>query len=303
LLSGPFGVAVDPAGNVYIADQDNDRVRKVDAVTGVITTVAGTGERGYSGDGGLATDTTLFAPAGVAVDARGNLFVADQYSNRVRRVDAGTGIITTVAGTGSPGYAGDGGPAVNASLSPFYGVAVDAAGNIFLADHAHQRVRRVDGATGVITTVAGTGVRGYGGDGGPATGASLAHPGGVAVDAAGNLFIADTFNDRVRKVALDAVREGDPVMDTVTVRNTSPASTDPVTVTSVADSVLGDLTAAARAANGGADVVLAPGASFSFSAAGPVLSPGTVVTTVTLTAHDDEGTTATASETVTVTVY
>jgi sugar lactone lactonase YvrE len=180
-------------------------------------------------------------------------------------------------------------------------VAVDAAGNVFIADVVNNRVRRVDAATGVITTVAGDGNFGSGGDGGPATAASLASPAGVAVDAAGNLFIADTYNNRIRKVA-PAVRAGEPATYTFVIRNTGRASAGPVTVISVVDSVLGDLTAA-RAANGGADIVLAPGQAFTFSVTGPALNAGPVVSTVTVTARDDEGTTATASETVTVTVY
>jgi uncharacterized repeat protein (TIGR01451 family) len=154
----------------------------------------------------------------------------------------------------------------------------------------------------VIPTVAGTGVAGYGGDGGPATAAALRLPIGVAVDGSGNLFIVDSSNHRIRKVARAAVPGGNPATYTVTIRNTSPASTDPVTVTSVTDTLLGDLTAAAVVANGGADIVLAPGASFTFSVTGPALTAGPVVNTVTVTAHDDEGTGATASDTETLTV-
>ena len=173
-------------------------------------------------------------------------------------MDAATGVITTVAGTGVGGFAGDGGPATAAYLLSPTAVAVDAAGNLFISDSHNMRVRRVDAATGVITTVAGTGTgTAYGGDGGPATEAALDYPFGLAVDAAGNLFFADTSNHRVRKVAA-AGREGEPATYTFTITNTSLASTDPVMVTSVTDTLLGDLTAAARAANGGADVVLAP---------------------------------------------
>jgi sugar lactone lactonase YvrE len=218
-------------------------------------------------------------------------------------VDATTGVITTVAGTGSFDFlsGGDGGPAAGASLAYPYGVAVDAVGNLYVSDDVNYRVRRVDAATGVITTAAGTGVPGYGGDGGPATGARLTYPYGVAVDAAGNLFIADTGNSRVRKVAA-ANPEGGTATYTFTITNTSPVHTDPVTVTSVVDTALGDLTAAARAANGGADVVLAPGRGFAFVATGPAPGAGPVAATVTVTAHDDEGMIATASDTLTVTV-
>jgi sugar lactone lactonase YvrE len=290
-LRFPQAVAVDVAGNLFVADTGNDRVRRVDAATGVITTVAGNGLEGYSGDGGPATGAAVDLPSGVAVDAAGNLFIADQANQRVRRVDAATGVITTVAGTGTPTDGGDGGPATGASLRNPAGVTVDAAGNLFIADRGNSRVRRVDAATGVITTVAGTGVAGYGGDGGPPTAAILSAPRAVAVDAMGNLFIADYADHRVRKAAA-APPEGTPVTYTFTVTNTSPARTDPVTVTSVADDRLGELIDAARAANGGADVVLAPGQSFTFSATDPVSGPGTV----TVTAHDDEGTTATATD-------
>jgi sugar lactone lactonase YvrE len=236
------------------------------------------------------------------VDAAGNLVIADQNNSRIRRVDAATGVITTVAGNGVAGYAGDGGPAASASLAYPHGVAVDAAGNLFVADLNNNRVRKVDAATGVITTVAGNGVPGYAGDGGPAIAAALDSPFGLAADAAGNLFIADTANERVRKVTPEGVHEGDPAAYTFTIRNTSPAGTDPVTVTSVTDTLLGDLTAAARAANDGADIVLAPGASFTFSAASPPLNAGAVTGTVTVGGHDDEGTPATATADHTLTV-
>ena len=199
-LSSPSGVAVDASGNLFIAEFGNRRVRRVDGATGFITTVAGDGAFGFSGDGGPATSASLNSPRGVTVDASGNLFIADTFNNRIRRVDAAIGIVTTVAGTGVEGFSGDGGPATSASLNDPFGVAVDASGNLFIADLRNNRIRRVDGATGVITTVAGDGTSGFSGDGGPATSASLNVPWGVAVDASGNLFIADLSNDRVRKV-------------------------------------------------------------------------------------------------------
>jgi len=202
-LNNPTGAAVDASGNLFIADFSKQRVRKVD-VNGIITTVAGNGVGGYSGDGGAATDASLSGPSGVAVDASGNLFIADQYNNRIRKVDA-NGIISTVAGGGSGGgYSGDGGAATNASLSTPYGVAVDASSNLFITDSSHQRVRKV-GVNGIITTVAGNGVQGYSGDSGAATNASLGWPSGVAVDALGNLFIADLNNQRIRKVDANGV--------------------------------------------------------------------------------------------------
>ncbi len=203
-LSAPDGVATDYHGNVFIADSGNSRVRRVDGVTGIITTVAGNyvpnqPSSGFSGDGGPATSASLSYPASVAVDAQGNIFIADLNSQRVRRVDGATGIITTVAGNGTSGFSGDGGLATSAQLSQPGGVALDAHGNLFISDLGNYRIRRVDAATGIITTVAGNGTaRTFGGDGGPATSASLAEPLGIAVDGQGNLFIADFL--RVRRV-------------------------------------------------------------------------------------------------------
>jgi sugar lactone lactonase YvrE len=192
-------VAVDAAGDLLIVDVNNNRIREVDP-SGVITTVAGNGASGYSGDGGPATSARLAAPSGVVVDAAGDLFIADYLNSRVRKVDP-SGVITTVAGNGVRGYSGDGGPATSAQLNSPAGVAMDAAGNLFIGDEINERVRKVD-PSGVITTVAGNGDSGYSGDGGPATSARLYFPTGVAVDAAGNLFIADYANDRVREVSV-----------------------------------------------------------------------------------------------------
>lgn len=259
-LNFPSAVAVDRAGNLYIADTMNHRVRKVDAKTGIITHVAGTGQARYSGDGGPAVQAAINEPTGLAVtdDA---LYIADQSNNRVRRVDLATGIITTAAGDGSAAYSGDQVPAVQASLAGPSGVAVGNDGLLYVADTFNSRIRSVDLATGQIATVAGdggtyryqgpeepaspslsrpaglavdhegnvyitdsdshlirvwngrtktitrlsgTGVAQYGGDGGEALAGSLSYPFGVAVDTAGTVYVADTFNHRIRVLTATA---------------------------------------------------------------------------------------------------
>ncbi len=200
-LSSPTGTVVDSAGNVFIAEAGNQRIRKISVQTGIITTFAGTGGYGYSGDNGPATSATFRNPRSVALDSNGNLFISDTNNNVVRKVSAGTGIITTVAGTGTKGYSGDNGPATSAMLSVPDGIAVDAAENLYIADNRNSRIRKVSAATGIITTVAGISDLGYSGDGGIATSAMLCWPEGVAIDSAGNIFIADSSNYRVRKIS------------------------------------------------------------------------------------------------------
>lgn len=193
-LYGPIAVAVDGEGNLYITDTNNFRIRKVDK-DGIITTIAGTGKAGYSGDGGPATSAQLTEPGGITFDDRGNLYLSDYTS--VRKIDP-SGTITTVAGTGRPGFSGDGGPATEAKVTAG-DVALDTSGNLYISDGENQRIRKVD-KDGIITTVAGSGKKGYSGDGGPATEATFEDPWGIAVDGEGNLFIADHHNSVVRKV-------------------------------------------------------------------------------------------------------
>ena len=259
-LNFPSAVAVDRAGNLYIADTMNHRVRRVDATTGVITTVVGTGQARYSGDGGPATLAAINEPTGLAVNDDA-LYIADQSNNRVRRVDLATGVITTVAGDGTPAYSGDQVPATQTSLAGPSGVALGADGLLYVADTFNSRIRSVDAATGQIATVtgdggkyryqgpdeprssslsrpagiavdhhgnvymtdsdshlirvwerktktitrlSGTGVAQFGGDGGDALAGSLSYPFGVAVDATGTVYVADTFNHRIRVLTATA---------------------------------------------------------------------------------------------------
>jgi sugar lactone lactonase YvrE/pimeloyl-ACP methyl ester carboxylesterase len=199
-LNGPTHLTFDGVRNFYITDAGNARVRKVDAATRVITTVAGNGTPGFSGDGGPAINAQLNFPDAIALDGSGNLYIGDASNNRVRKVTLTTGVITTVAGNGTPGYGGDGGLATNAELQFPSRAVLDGAGNLYIADLQNNRVRRVDATTGVIVTVAGTGTAGYSGDGGPARSAELNGPLSVMVDTAGNLYIADVFNSRIRVV-------------------------------------------------------------------------------------------------------
>lgn len=203
-VPSPFALAVDGAGNLFIAERDGNRIRRVEVGTGLITTVAGTGASGFSGDGGPAIAAQLSTPSGIAVDPAGNLFIADSDNHRVRRVAAATGFITTIAGTGTAAFSGDTGAATAADLSTPRGLAVDGAGNVFIADTGNNRVRRV-AADGSIDTVAGNGTAAFSGDGGPATAAALSEPRDLLVDPAGDLLVADTGNNRIRLISAGAI--------------------------------------------------------------------------------------------------
>jgi sugar lactone lactonase YvrE len=258
LLNGPFDIAFDAAGNLYFSDTFNNRIRRVDAKSGVIGTLAGNGQAGYAGDGGPATEASLNEPYGIVLDRAGNIFVADRLNRRVRRIDAASGIITTSAGTGEAAYGGDGGPAVRAGLAEPNGLAfgpgeallyitdvadnrvrivnlaagtiatfagtgkaehsgdggpareagvfgaravkVGADGTVYILERQGSSLRAVDPATGIITTVAGTTARGYGGDGGPALDAVFDAPKEMAIDRDGSLLIVDTENHAIRRI-------------------------------------------------------------------------------------------------------
>ncbi len=199
----PQGIAVDAVGNLYIADRGNNRVRRVDVATGVISTFAGNGTAALSGDGGPAVSAGLASPADVAVDSAGNVYIADSNDAAIRKVDM-VGKISTVAGNGTNGFGGDGGPASAAKLAFPEGVTLDGRGNLYIGDTANNRIRKVDTA-GIISTFAGNGTHGFGGDGGPATAASLSSPTALGFDADENLFFADRDNYRVRKVNASGV--------------------------------------------------------------------------------------------------
>jgi sugar lactone lactonase YvrE len=196
-LNGPTGIAVDAAGNIYISDWSNHRIRKV-STSGIISTIAGNGTQGYSGDGGAATSAELYNPCGIAIDALGNVYFADTGNQRIRKIST-SGTITTVGGNGTAWFSGDGGPATSAQIWNPLGLALDASGNIYFADNINQRIRKIS-TSGIITTVAGNGTAGFGSDGGPATSAPINAPYGVAIDAAGNLYIGDNSNNRIRQV-------------------------------------------------------------------------------------------------------
>lgn len=199
-LYNPWGLAIDASDNLYVAEQNGNRIRRIDKVTGLISTVAGTGRAGYNGDGIAATAAMLNHPGQIGFDPDGNLLIADKAGHRVRRLTMASGLISTVAGTGAGGYNGDGGMAAAAQLNTPYGVTTDSIGNIFIADSINHRIRRIDKVSGLISTVAGTGTAGFSGDSGAATGARLNFPIAVTVAGSGNLYICDRTNGRMRKV-------------------------------------------------------------------------------------------------------
>ena len=200
LLDSPTGVALDGSGNICFSDSHNHRIRRINASSGVITTFAGTGVAGSGPDGTAAAATAIDLPTAMAFDSAGDLFFADARAHLVRKIDHVSGRMTTVAGSGVQGYAGDGGPATAANLDAPEGLAIDSAGNLYLSDTHNQRVRRVDGKTGIITTVVGTGQAGYSGDSGAGVSAEVRLPRGVALDSSANLLLVDSQNHRIRRL-------------------------------------------------------------------------------------------------------
>jgi Bacterial Ig-like domain (group 3)/NHL repeat len=201
LLSSPQGLAFDVSGNLFIADTENNCIREVNASSQDITTIAGNGSEGFFGDGATAISAQFNQPWGVTVSVSGALYIADFGNNRIRKIDMVTGIVTTVAGNGNSNYTGDGGAAIAATLNSPAGVGTDAAGNLYIADSENNAIRKVNAVTGVIATIAGDGTALYGGDGFSATLAGLYKPYSIYLDGAGNLFLADRLDLRIREVS------------------------------------------------------------------------------------------------------
>ena len=205
LMREPFMCAFDSQGNLYVAEATNHCVRRVDAATGRIATVAGNGDQGYSGDGGPAVEATMDQPYSLQVDGNGDIYIVDRLNSVIRKVDAATGIITTVAGTGEAGYSGDGGPGTAAMLREPNDCFLDRRGGLLIADIQDQRIRRLDLVTGIITTFAGNGEKARGGDGSPALQASILGARAVCMDSRGNTYIAEREGNGVRKVDANGI--------------------------------------------------------------------------------------------------
>jgi streptogramin lyase len=201
LIGEAYGCDFDTEGNLYICDGRNHTVRRISKGSGIIMTVAGSGRQGYSGDGGRATEATLNNLYSLQIDTNGDIYIVDRLNAAIRKVDAATGIITTVAGTGEPGYSGDGGPALAATWGAPKAIRCDHQDNVIVVDTENHAIRRIDAVTGIVTTIAG-GHRGGDGDGGPATKAGLERPHGCGIDPQGHLYIADGMNHRVRVVGM-----------------------------------------------------------------------------------------------------
>lgn len=270
-LDLPTALALGSDNNLYIADTQNHRIRKVNLTNGTITTIAGNGRQGFSGDGGPAVSAAIDSPTGLAVDAGQNVYLADTHNHRVRRIDAATGQITTIAGSAA-GFSGDNGPATAAALALPHGLSIDSAGNIYIADTANHRIRRIDAVTGAMTTVAGNGVQNFGGDNNPATGANLDSPRAVEATPAGFVTLADTANQRVRQIDT----QSPPEIHTIAGLSATPVSALTLTAPATILYGSGELTAtlASAAATG----------SITFTLLDPVTANGTTLETTPLIA-------------------
>ena len=200
ILNYPFSLRPNSLGDIIFSDAFNQRIRKIDHSTGIITTIAGTGVGGYSGDSGLAVNAQLFLPSGIIIDSHDNIYLADAGNMVVRKIDGATNIITTIAGNGISGDFGDNGLAINAQLNGPCGLCFDKFGNIIIADEHNNKIRKVDISTGIITTIAGTGIMGYSGDSALAINAELNRPGLLSIDSLGSVFFSDVYNSVIRKI-------------------------------------------------------------------------------------------------------
>ena len=199
-LAGPFNVVFDQDGNLFVSVPGESKIRRVDFATGDITDAAGTDEIGFSGDGKLATNARISNPTGLVIDKNGNLYFSDTGNERIRQINTNTGIITTIAGTGNKSLTKDNILAKDSNLSNPLGLAIDKKGNLFYVDRGTNRIRKIEIATGIVTTIAGTGKSGFSGDGGLAIKAKLSNPTGIGFDKEGNLYVVDRGNNRIRKI-------------------------------------------------------------------------------------------------------
>ncbi|MDX2043330.1 MAG: BACON domain-containing carbohydrate-binding protein [Acidobacteriota bacterium] len=298
-INFPYGLTVDKDGNVFFADFSNHRIRKITAATGVISTVAGTGSASFNGDDKLATEATVNAPINVTLDNNGNLVIADSNNHRIRRINSADGKISTIAGSGTQGFAGDGGPATDARVSIPAGVVFDSTGNLYFADRGNSRVRKVAAGTNVITTIAGVGLSGFNGDGLAALASRLATPNSIAVDAVGNVYIGDRENFRVRRIIFASASDNAAPTIAVTAPTTTATFTtdaSPLTVSGTATDNVGVYLVRWSNDRGGSGTA---GGTTAWTATGIPLQNG--VNNLTLTALDVRGNSTSTRLTVTFT--